>query len=176
MKKIMWVLLLSSFSVGFTFPETIRIPVSGATRADWNPQSFWYYPWGRSGTHKGIDIFAQLGTPVVASTYGLVIHAGVDSVGGNVIWILGAKWRLHYYAHLQQIDISAAHWVKAGDTIGKVGTSGNAKGKAPHLHYAIRTLYPQWWEYQSELPQAWDRLFYVDPHAWLITEKRPQTI
>ena len=150
-------------------PETPRIPVSGATAADWNPQSFWYYPWGRSGTHKGIDIFAKEGTPVLAATQGLVVHTGVDSMGGNTVLVLGGKWRLHYYAHLQRIDTQAFHWVTAGESIGTVGTSGNAKGKPPHLHYAIRTPYPQPWLYNASLPQAWNKLFYVDPNRWLTT-------
>ena len=58
MKKTLLALLLTLVVAVALLPETPRIPVSGATAADWNPQSFWYYPWGRSGTHKGIDIFA----------------------------------------------------------------------------------------------------------------------
>lgn len=160
-------LLLSLMLAGFLLPETPRIPVSGATSADWNPQSFWYYPWGRSGTHKGIDIFAPEGTPVLAATSGLVVSTGEDSMGGNYVFMLGAKWCFHYYAHLQAIDTQAWRWVRAGKPIGKVGTTGNAKGKPPHLHYDIRTLYPQSWLYEPAVPQAWNRLFFVDPNRWL---------
>ena len=103
--------LLSVGALGGLLPETPTIPVQGATTRDWHPQSFWYYPWGRSGTHKGIDIFAQAGTPVLAATHGLVVHTGVDSLGGNIVLVLGSKWRLHYYAHLQDIDTQAWHWV-----------------------------------------------------------------
>ncbi len=74
MKKIIWFLLLSVFSVGFIFPEIKRIPVRRATPANWNSQSFWYFPWGYSGTHKGIAIFALLGTPIVAATSGLILR------------------------------------------------------------------------------------------------------
>ena len=54
MQKLAKIMLLPSLSLafigcGFFLPETPRIPVSGASRADWNLQSFWYYPWGRSG-------------------------------------------------------------------------------------------------------------------------------
>ena len=149
-------------------PESHRIPVSGATAQDWNPKSFWYYPWGRSGTHKGIDIFAKEGTPVLAATQGLVVHTGEDSMGGNIVLVLGGKWRFHYYAHLHSIDTQALRWVKAGEPIGTVGSSGNAKGKPPHLHYAIRTLYPQPWLYEAGVPQAWNKLFFVDPNRWLM--------
>ena len=83
--------LLSVGALGGLLPETPTIPVQGATTRDWHPQSFWYYPWGRSGTHKGIDIFAQEGTPVLAATHGLVVHTGVDSLGGNIVLVLGSK-------------------------------------------------------------------------------------
>ena len=63
------VLLLAVFFA----PEWPAIPVDGATPADWNPKSFWYGPWGRSGVHKGIDIFAPKGTLVRAPTYGIVL-------------------------------------------------------------------------------------------------------
>jgi peptidoglycan LD-endopeptidase LytH len=62
---------------GFVIPEGQRqIPVAGASYKDWNPQSFWYHPWGRSGVHKGIDIFAKEGTPTIAATSGLVVYSG----------------------------------------------------------------------------------------------------
>ena len=149
-------------------PETPRIPVQGATPADWNAQSFWYYPWGRSGTHKGIDIFAAEGTPVLASTSGLVIRQGQDSIGGNVVAILGAKWRIHYYAHLHTTQVKSGQWVTVGEPIATVGTTGNAQGKPPHLHYDIRTPYPQPWLYDPQLKQAWNRLFFVDPNTVLL--------
>ncbi|MDD5391467.1 MAG: M23 family metallopeptidase [Thiothrix sp.] len=167
--RISALVLLSIVGLGFVLPETPRIPVSGASRSDWNQQSFWYYPWGRSGTHKGIDIFAPEGTPVLAATTGLIISTGEDSLGGNYVFMLGAKWRFHYYAHLQEIDTQALRWVWGGSAIGKVGTTGNAKGKPPHLHYDIRTPYPQPWLYDAALPQAWNRLFFVDPNVFLVT-------
>ncbi|MGZ4954639.1 MAG: hypothetical protein ACXV8Q_05960 [Methylobacter sp.] len=61
MKKISMILLFIGLAVGFLIPVSHQIPVAGATATDWNPASFWYYPWGRSGTHKGIDIFAKAG-------------------------------------------------------------------------------------------------------------------
>lgn len=159
--------VLLVLALGFVLPESQCIPVSGASPADWNPKSFWYYPWGRSGTHKGIDIFAKEGTAVVAATAGWVVSAGDNGIGGNYVLILGAKWRFHYYAHLQQIGIQPGRWAAVGQTIGTVGTTGNAKGKPPHLHYAILTPYPQPWRYDPALPQAWQRLFFVDPNRFL---------
>ncbi|AWQ85141.1 hypothetical protein CSC33_4941 [Pseudomonas aeruginosa] len=59
-------------------PEWPRIPVEGASARDWNPRTFWFEPWGRSGVHKGIDIFARSGTPVRSASYGLVLYRGGD--------------------------------------------------------------------------------------------------
>lgn len=171
MKKIMALVLLSVFMMGWFIPETSKIPVSGATAADWNSQSFWYYPWGRSGTHKGIDIFAPQGSSVIAATDGWVVSTGFDSLGGNYVLMLGAKWRFHYYAHLQSINTRNGHWLKAGSLLGKVGDSGNAKGKPPHLHYQIQTFFPQLDHYEQDQPQAWNKLFYINPHQFLTHHK-----
>ena len=62
---------LAILAAGFLLPERLAIPVAGATSADWNHETFWYEPWGASGVHKGIDIFAPEGRPVVAATPGL---------------------------------------------------------------------------------------------------------
>ncbi len=91
---------------------------------------------GRS--HEGIDIFAARNTPIQATTHGVVSRIGEDRLGGRVVVIVGPGGAGHYYAHLEDYaDISANEWVEAGDTIGYVGDSGNAKGTPPHVHYGI---------------------------------------
>ncbi|MEJ2591980.1 MAG: M23 family metallopeptidase, partial [Candidatus Thiodiazotropha sp.] len=132
--RIVLLLVLLVILTGYLLPERIVIPVAQATPADWNRQSFWYEPWGASGVHKGIDIFGRIGTDVVSTTDGIVLFAGHLSRGGNVVLVLGPRWRLHYFAHLNSIGASALHPVAAGETIGTLGDSGNAKGKPPHLH------------------------------------------
>ncbi|MDH3646081.1 MAG: M23 family metallopeptidase [Gammaproteobacteria bacterium] len=145
------------------------IPVQDATVEDWDPLSFWHEPWGVSGVHKGIDIFAPLGTPTLAATSGVVTYTGTKGLGGNVVLILGPKWRLHYYAHLDTITVSAGRPVRRGQRIGTVGDSGNAKGKPHHLHYVIRTPFPIPWLATSGT-QGWKRMFFFDPvvrfRAW----------
>jgi murein DD-endopeptidase MepM/ murein hydrolase activator NlpD len=148
---------------GFLIPAGHKIPVQGASAADWNPASFWYHPWGRSGTHKGIDIFAKEGVPVLAASSGVVVYTGFNDMGGNVIVILGAKWRFYYYAHLQRISAHSLQLVSTGDAIGNVGNTGNAQGKPPHLHFVIRSLFPLFWLYDDSKPQPWSRMFYIDP-------------
>lgn len=158
---------LAIFVLGLLFPVHTNIPVAGASPADWNPHSFWYSPWGRSGTHKGIDIFAKAGVPVLAASQGLIIDTGFNDMGGNYVLILGAKWRFYYYAHLQDIDSHALQWVNAGEKLGKVGTTGNAAGKPPHLHFTIRSLFPLIGQYDASKPQAWNKMFYLDPNECL---------
>ncbi|MEQ1738970.1 MAG: M23 family metallopeptidase [Methyloglobulus sp.] len=155
------------FLGGFIGTESHQIPVAGATIKDWNPVSFWYYPWGRSGVHKGIDIFAKEGTPVLAATSGLVVFSGNIAMGGNVMLILGGKWRFYYYAHLRDIAAQTGQWLNTGEVLGTVGSTGNAQGKPPHLHFAISSLFPILSQYNPNLPQAWKKMFYLDPNAFL---------
>lgn len=155
-------------------PGGIIIPVQGATTADWNHKTFWYKPWGKSGVHKGIDIFAAEGTPVIAATSGLVIYSGTVSLGGNVVAVLGPQWRIHYYAHLAEIDVSTGVFVQKGTPIGSVGTTGNAVGKPPHLHYSIITLIPHVWQYSADSHGFW-RMWYLNPDENLRT-KPPDSV
>lgn len=147
---------------GLCLPERLVIPVKGATKSDWNAKSFWFSPWGKSGVHKGIDIFAKEGIPVIAASSGIVVQAGFTPGGGNVVSILGPKWRVHYYAHLKSIKVNNGEFVKQGETIGTVGSTGNAVGKAPHLHYAIITQIPYFWLFKAE-KHGLDKMFYLNP-------------
>lgn len=164
-KKIIVGILLVIF-VGLILPQRFSMPVEGATRSDYNAASFWYYPWGKSGTHKGVDIFAKKGTTVFSSVSGLVIYAGKWGRGGNVVIVLGPKWRIHYYAHLNEIKISTFSWASRDEMIGTVGTTGNAQGKQPHLHYSIFTPLPYFWRIDSD-HQGWKKMFYLNPIDYL---------
>ena len=150
-------------ALGMLLPARGVIPVQNATSRDWNANSFWYAPWGKSGVHKGIDIFAKKGTPVIASTSGLVVYTGNISMGGNVVAVLGAKWRIHYYAHLQNINAKTWGFAGKGDIIGSVGDSGNAAGKPPHLHYSVMSLVPYPWRVSTET-QGWKKMFMLNPN------------
>jgi peptidoglycan LD-endopeptidase LytH len=160
-RKTMVVILIITV-IGLLIPENFKMPVVGATKSSYNQASFWYYPWGKSGTHKGVDIFAKTGTPIISSTGGIVVYCGNISMGGNVVAILGPKWRIHYYAHLDRIKTSRFSFVGHNDTIGTVGTSGNAAGKAPHLHYTISTLIPYVWRIDKS-PQGWKKMSFLNP-------------
>ncbi|MEO5509247.1 MAG: M23 family metallopeptidase, partial [Longimicrobiales bacterium] len=93
---------------------------------------------GGSRDHKGVDIFAPRGTPVVAVTDGYVMTVETTSSGGRVIWQRDeASGLMYFYAHLDEQLTTSGQRVERGDTIGRVGNSGNAQGSSTHLHFGI---------------------------------------
>ena len=87
--------------------------------------------------HEGIDIFAAAGTPVVAVRPG-VARPGTNRLGGNVVWLQeGGSRRSFYYAHLARAAFDAPTRVVAGQVVGYVGNTGNARTTTPHLHFGI---------------------------------------
>ena len=160
-----WLLAVAAaFALSLAWPDHPAMPVRGATRADWNPRSFWYYPWGASGVHKGIDIFAPEGRPVLAATSGLVVRSGFAGAGGNIVAVLGPRWRVHYYAHLSRLDVGAGDWVRRGDTIGAVGTHRQRRRQAAPSALHARHAVPYPWRITTE-PQGWQKMFFLDPGA-----------
>ena len=117
-------------------PTRVAVPVDGVARRDLRGG------WGnaRSGgrRHEGIDILAPRGTRVLASTEGVLWRRGTNDLGGQVVWVLGPAGQMHYYAHLDRYsERRVGDPVAVGDTLGYVGTTGNARGGPPHLHYGI---------------------------------------
>jgi peptidoglycan LD-endopeptidase LytH len=161
-KRKLVIAFMGILALGLILPQRGVIPVQNATNKDWNKLSFWREPWGQSGVHKGIDIFANIGTPVLASTSGWVIYTGNIKLGGNVVAVLGPKWRIYYYAHLGTINTKCFAWASQGEVIGKVGDSGNAKGKPPHLHYSVMSLIPYPWRVSWQ-KQGYKKVFFMNP-------------
>jgi len=93
---------------------------------------------GGRRAHKGIDIFAPRGTPVLAATDGVVRSTAPNNLGGNVVWLSDARRpQSLYYAHLDRHVVSEGQQVRTGDTLGFVGNTGNARTTSPHLHFGI---------------------------------------
>lgn len=93
---------------------------------------------GGTRKHKGIDIHAQKGTPVVAITDGVIVEKDHTLIGGKTLWL---KSKTHgwtaYYAHLDRQIVKEGQYVRKGQVIGTVGNTGNARSTPPHLHFGI---------------------------------------
>lgn len=116
---------------------SVDFPVSGKDES--SIKSFFGVPRdaGRR-VHHGVDIFAPRHTPVIAPAPGRVRFVGERGRGGNVVWLYDSKRYLHYYfAHLQTQTVERYDMVEAGDTLGTVGNTGNARTTPPHLHFGI---------------------------------------
>ena len=89
--------------------------------------------------HHGDDIFAGLGTPVLAVADGTLNRVGWERLGGWRLWVRDTKRKEFYYAHLSGYSPLALHskHIKAGDVIGFIGNTGDAFTTPPHLHFEI---------------------------------------
>jgi murein DD-endopeptidase MepM/ murein hydrolase activator NlpD len=89
--------------------------------------------------HHGDDIFASLGTPVVAVASGTLNRVGWEKIGGWRLWVRDSLGNEFYYAHLSGYSPLALHStrVRAGDVIGFVGNTGDAFTTSPHVHFEI---------------------------------------
>ena len=88
------------------------------------------------GSHRGTDIFAAIGSALLAVDDGDA-RAAEDPKGGNVIYLRSDDGTVYYYAHLSSYAGQFPRRVAAGEVLGAVGTSGNAFGKTPHLHFEV---------------------------------------
>ncbi len=96
-------------------------------------------PRAGTGWHQGNDIFAPIGVPVLAVADGVLSKVGVNTLGGNRLWLTDDLGNAYYYAHLSGY---AAHVVdgirvRGGEIIGFVGNTGQAITTPPHLHFEI---------------------------------------
>jgi len=97
---------------------------------------------GGERRHEGQDIFAPRGTPILSATNGFIYKIGENNLGGQTVSVIGSGGRVYYYAHLD----SYAKGIEVGDRVttrtvlGYVGTTGNAQGTPPHLHFGVYTM------------------------------------
>lgn len=93
---------------------------------------------GGSREHHGVDIFAPRFTPVLAPSSASVTRVGEGKVGGRYVWLYDSKRYMYlYFAHLETRDVERGDKVSAGQQIGTVGNTGNARTTPPHLHFGI---------------------------------------
>jgi murein DD-endopeptidase MepM/ murein hydrolase activator NlpD len=91
---------------------------------------------GEGATHTGVDISAQVGTPVKAAADGIVTHAEWAGAYGRMVIIDHGNGLQTRYAHLSRFDVVPGQEIRRGDVIALSGSSGRTTG--PHLHYEVR--------------------------------------
>jgi murein DD-endopeptidase MepM/ murein hydrolase activator NlpD len=119
--------------------------------------------------HNALDIFAPIGTPVLAADDGVVLALRSNRLGGRVIYATDPARRfVYYYAHLgrYQPSLVAGQRVRRGDVIAYVGATGNADPRWPHLHFQVMVYPPdhRWWAGEP-----------IDPLPYLARAGRPVT-
>jgi len=147
MKNLLLLLALAGLSVNATSLNPIeKNPIKSKTNALVYPVSGKnskvggrfgdYRNGGRS--HKGVDIYAKKGTPVVAICDGIITSTATEKLGGKTIRLKAANhtWTV-YYAHLDKLNVRVGQYVRKGEAIGTIGNTGNAKRRASHLHFGI---------------------------------------
>ena len=168
-KKIllrMLLIIVAIIVIGLLIPQNLKMPVVGADNNSYNHETFWYEGWGTSIVHKGIDVFAKKGTSVHSATKGIVLVTTEYGKGGKFVLVLGPKWRIHYYAHLDEIRTKRFAFVGHDTEIGTVGNTGNAATTPAHLHYGIGTLVLYPWRI-DRAPLGWQKMFYLNPIDYL---------
>jgi murein DD-endopeptidase MepM/ murein hydrolase activator NlpD len=118
--------------------------------------------------HHGDDIFAAVGTPVVAVADGTLNRVGWQRLGGWRLWVRDRYRNQFYYAHLSGYSPLALHsrTVEAGDVIGFIGNTGDAFTTPPHLHFEIHPVSLLRLKYDGAVNPTsylgrWDRLTHV---------------
>jgi murein DD-endopeptidase MepM/ murein hydrolase activator NlpD len=118
-------------------PGELAVPVEGVRVKQIGDS--WHAPRSGGRLHEGQDIFAKRGTAVRAAAEGYVVRVGESPLGGNTVWVAGAGGRSYYYAHLDSYaeGIAVGEYVTTDSVLGYVGTTGNAAGTSPHLHFGV---------------------------------------
>ena len=122
-------------------------------------------PRAGTGWHQGTDLFAPMGTPIVAVAAGTLSKVGVNNLGGNRLWLTDDAGNEFYYAHLSAYAPGVADGVRvrAGQVIAFLGNTGQAITTPPHLHFEIHpgggnsvNPYPYLvaWQRNAPVPQA----------------------
>ncbi len=140
-------------------PRPIIVPVQGVAASSMHDT----FDQGRGDhRHEAIDIMMPRGTPVIAADDGFVRKLFTSVPGGLTIYQYDPDERFcYYYAHLDRYatGLREGQQLHRGEIIGYVGSTGNASGDAPHLHFALIRLDPE---------KRWWKGTYVNPYPLLI--------
>lgn len=108
-------------------------PVNGAVTF----RDTWGAPRSGGRSHKGVDMIAARGTPLVALEDGVVSRIGNGGLGGKTVWLRSDSGHSYYYAHLDgwASGLNEGQRLDVGELLGYVGNTGNAIYTVPHLHF-----------------------------------------
>ena len=128
-------------AVDYLMARGMEIPVAGRTVKNLSDT----FDEGRDGgrTHRALDILAPRGTPVLAGDSGRILRISENKLGGNTVYATDPQERIvYYYAHLDayQPGLVQGMTIARGDTLGFVGTTGNAPKDTPHLHFQVMRM------------------------------------
>ncbi len=113
--------------------DLFKWPIRGwvTSRYGWRSDPFT----GSRSFHDGLDIGANLGTPIGAAMEGRVIEKGYSSSFGNYVLIAHHSNWMSFYGHMNSSIVKEGQWVGIGQRIGFVGNTGYSTG--PHLHFSV---------------------------------------
>jgi murein DD-endopeptidase MepM/ murein hydrolase activator NlpD len=139
----------------------MMIPVAGVRRRDLRDS----FGAGRSGgrRHAGIDIFAAVGTPVLAPSDAVVVERRSGGLGGTALYLRDTDAvTVYYFAHLSgyRAGLREGQLVRRGEVVGYVGRTGNVDGSS-HLHFGVFTVTD---------PNQWYRGHDLNPYRLLTSD------
>ena len=120
---------------GYPLPSVAPVGL----RYGWNQNS----SNGQSRFHSGVDLLADVGTPVLSVDTGTVAFVGQQGNYGNLVVVNHQGGRQTRYAHLKEVNVRIGQEVKTEDTLGTVGSTGSPDIDKPHLHFEVRYNSPQ---------------------------------
>jgi len=128
----------NSSDLDYLFSRHLLVPVAGADMSKVGDSFDEPRDGGR--THRAIDILAPRGTPILSADDGKILRMSNSSLGGITMYTVDPEARLvYYYAHMDHYNdaMSPGREIVKGDTLGFVGTTGNAPKDTPHLHFQV---------------------------------------
>ncbi len=118
----------------YSLNQKMVLPLKGTTTSEFGVRT---HPIsGDLRFHAGIDIAAEMGTPVYAAFDGIVTVSEYDQWNGNYIKLSHDNGIMTVYCHCESLKVKAGQVIRAGEVIATVGSTGSSTG--PHLHFELR--------------------------------------
>jgi murein DD-endopeptidase MepM/ murein hydrolase activator NlpD len=128
----------ASADVEYLRSRQMLVPVAGADMA--RVEDSFNDPRDGERVHRAIDILAPRGTPILSADDGRIVRMTTSPLGGISMYTVDPEQRIvYYYAHMERYNeaMVTGKSISKGDTLGFVGTTGNAPKNTPHLHFQV---------------------------------------